>query len=1084
MASSSSLTQIRRYHVFLSFHGPDVRRSFLSHLHKHFASKGITTFKDQGIERGHTIRHELVQAIRESRVSIVVLSKKYASSSWCLDELVEILKCKEGQGQTLMTVFYKVDPSDVQKQSGDFGRGFEKTCERKTEEEKQRWMRALTYVANIAGEHSLNWDDEAEMIEKIATDVSIKLNVTPSKDFDGMVGMETHLRKVNSCLRLECDEVKMIGIIGPAGIGKTTIARALFNQLSANFQLKCFMENLKGSYGNDGTDDYVSKLCLQSQLLSKILNQRDMKVHHLGAIKEWLQDQKVFIVLDDVDDLEQLDALAKEPSWFGLGSRIVITTEDRKILKAHWVTDIYLVDYPSEEEALEILSLYAFKQSSPWDGFEELAKKITNICGNLPLGLRVVGSSLRGESRDEWECQLSKLETSLDRKLENVLRMGYDKLLKKDQSLFLHIAFFFNNEAIVHVTTMLADSDLDVRNGLKTLADKSLVYVSTNGWITMHRLLQQLGRQVVYEQSDQPGKRQFLIEAEDIRNVLANETGTGSIVGISLDMSKIDEFFISGRAFEGMRNLRFLKIYGSHFSTLQMSENMEYLPRLRLLHWDSYPGTLLPQTFRPECLVEFHMAYSKLEKLWRGIQPLTNLKEIDLGYSKNLIEIPDLSKATSLKTLTLTSCTSLVELPSSIKNLHKLKKLMMMGCVKLQVVPTNINLASLEEVDMSDCSLLRSYPDISTNIKDLDVGNTKLEVHPSIVERLPRLEWFRIGSRNLKRLTHVPESVTHLDLSNSDIEKIPDCITSLSRLESLFVFKCRKLVTLQGLPSSLKYIDATDCGSLERVCFYFSDPMKDFMFHNCFSFQYPIRELMFQNCLNLDEESRRVLIQQRVYEYVCLPGKEVPAEFTHKTRGNTIIIPMVMDPDGTFFASSRFKACLLLSPIKYSYLDITCRLITAGGVTIMELNWDSMNVSHFITEHLFICGANLVRESLNVGVTANEIVFEFSCMDNAKIIECGVQILGEETESNSGSEVDYFETEGITDDHTDRNEYYEPEAAQCKYTCFWSWFKKLWSREENDDNKEENKNHHYDSKMMKKVFALGIALLLLYLVFP
>lgn len=362
------------------------------------------------------------------------------------------------------------------------------------------------------------------MIEKIGVDVSNKLNVTSSMDFDGMVGMEAHLRKVKSCLHLECDQVKMIGIQGPAGIGKTTIARALFNQLSANFQLKCFMENLKGSYGSDGIDDYGSKLCLQSQLLSKILNQRDMKVHHLGAIKEWLQDQRSLIVLDDVDDLEQLDALAKEPSWFGLGSRIVVTTEDRKILKAHWTSNIYQVDYPSEEEALEILSLNAFKQSSPWDGFEEVAKKVTNLCGNLPLSLRVVGLSLRGESLHEWEGQLSKLETSLDRKIENVLRVGYNKLLKKDQSLFLHIAFFFNNEAIVHVTTMLADSDLNVRSGLKTLADKSLVYVSTNGMITMHCLLQKLGRQVVYEQSDEPGKRQFLVEAEDIRNVLANET--------------------------------------------------------------------------------------------------------------------------------------------------------------------------------------------------------------------------------------------------------------------------------------------------------------------------------------------------------------------------------------------------------------------------------------------------------------------------------------------------------------------------------------------------------------------------------
>lgn len=362
------------------------------------------------------------------------------------------------------------------------------------------------------------------MIEKIAIDVSNKINVTPSNEFEGLVGMEAHLRKLNAYLHLECDEVKMIGIQGPAGIGKTTIARALFNQLSADFQFKCFLKNLKEKYETFGMDDHDSKLYLQTQLLSKILNQRDMKVHHLGTIKEWLQDQRVLIVLDEIDDLEQLDALAREPSWFGLGSRIIVTTEDKKILKAHWVDDIYHVDYPSEEEALEILRLYAFKPNSLWDGFDQLAKKLTNLCGNLPLGLRVVGSSLRGENRNEWEGQVSRLEYSLDRKIENALRVGYDKLMKKEQSLFLHIAFFFNNETIDHLTTMLADSDLDVRNGLKTLSEKSLVHISTNGLITMHCLLQKLGRQVVYEQSNEPGKRQFLVEAEEIRNVLENET--------------------------------------------------------------------------------------------------------------------------------------------------------------------------------------------------------------------------------------------------------------------------------------------------------------------------------------------------------------------------------------------------------------------------------------------------------------------------------------------------------------------------------------------------------------------------------
>ncbi|CAA7042918.1 unnamed protein product [Microthlaspi erraticum] len=705
MASSSS--HIKRYHVFLSFHGRDVRIKFLSHLQNHFASK---------------------------------------------DELVEIFKCKEDQDQVVMTVFYGVNPSDVRKQIGDFGLSFKKTCEKKTEEVKLRWSQALTDVANIEGEHSLNWANEADMIQKIATDVSKKLNVTLSRDFDDMVGLQVHLRKVNSLLCLDCDDVKMIGIWGPAGIGKTTIARALFNQLDSEFGLKCFMGNLRGGScrSNMGVDDYDSKLCLQNQLLSKILNQKDMRIHNLGAIKEWLQNQRVLIILDDVDDVEQLETLAKEPSWFGPGSRIIITTKDQKVLKAHRITHIYHVDFPSGKEALEMLCLSAFKQSSVPYGFEELANKVAKLCGYLPLGLSVVGKSLREDSKHEWELQLSRLVSSLDRKIEDVLRVGYDRLSRKDQAVFLHIACIFNNKNVDDVTSMLAHSNLDVENGLKNLAVKSLVQIENWGMhngtivvpfqkIVMHSLLEQMGRQIVHEQKDEPGKRQFLVEAGEVCDVLAKETGTGSIIGISFDTSNMSDFFISGRAFEGIRNLQFLRFSVHNWNffrkdvPLRISGDMEYLPPPKLLHWDLYPRTRLSPTFQPECLIELSMRHSNLQKLWGGIKPLPNLKTINLGFCKKLKEIPNLSEAINLETLSLEGCISLVELPSSIRNLHKLEKLSMWGCEYLRVIPTSINLASLKRVDMRSCSRLRTLPYISSNINHLDVRDTKIKDVPASV---------------------------------------------------------------------------------------------------------------------------------------------------------------------------------------------------------------------------------------------------------------------------------------------------------------------------------------------------------------
>lgn len=155
-SSSSSLTHSWTYHVFLSFRGEDTRNSFTGHLYKALDEKGINTFMDdRELKRGEEISAALRKAIEDSKISIIVFSENYASSTWCLDELVKILQCRKSKQQVVVPIFYKVDPSDVRHQTGSFEKAFA-GHESKLNigmEKIQGWRAALQEAANIAGWH-------------------------------------------------------------------------------------------------------------------------------------------------------------------------------------------------------------------------------------------------------------------------------------------------------------------------------------------------------------------------------------------------------------------------------------------------------------------------------------------------------------------------------------------------------------------------------------------------------------------------------------------------------------------------------------------------------------------------------------------------------------------------------------------------------------------------------------------------------------------------------------------------------------------------------------------------------------------
>jgi Leucine-rich repeat (LRR) protein len=249
----------------------------------------------------------------------------------------------------------------------------------------------------------------------------------------------------------------------------------------------------------------------------------------------------------------------------------------------------------------------------------------------------------------------------------------------------------------------------------------------------------------------------------------------------------------------------------------------------------------MPCEFRPEQLAFLNVRGYKHEKLWEGIQSLGSLEGMDLSESENLTEIPDLSKATKLESLILNNCKSLVTLPSTIGNLHRLVRLEMKECTGLEVLPTDVNLSSLETLDLSGCSSLRSFPLISTNIVWLYLENTAIEEIPSTIgnlHRLVRLEMKKCtglevlptdvnlssletldlsGCSSLRSFPLISESIKWLYLENTAIEEIPD-LSKATNLKNLKLNNCKSLVTLPTTIGNLQKLvsfEMKECTGLE-----------------------------------------------------------------------------------------------------------------------------------------------------------------------------------------------------------------------------------------------------------------------------